>query len=77
MQEEGLLTLKDDVIKDRFVLDSMEIIVIDGSRLGSSDGVIFAKLVSEGANYVLRALTDEQYFKAAQKYEMLNKLFSE
>ena len=69
------MNLKSDVIKDVFVMDGMQIAVINGDYLEDGVNVAFGKLVRNGDDIILEPLSDEQYDKASAKYEMLLELF--
>ena len=71
---EELKNIDKNIIIDTFFLDGLEIAVINPVYF-ESNSVVFAKIVFDGANYVLESLTVEENEKALKKYIKLIKLF--
>lgn len=77
--EKGAITLKPDVIKDYFYYKNDKIIVLENNAFVGVDKdiLILAKLVEKDEDLFIESLSEEEYDKAAKKYELLNEMLEE
>ena len=73
--ENGMIELKKGVIDGTFCVEGMEVAKISNDYIGEEDVLAFGKIAFENYGYVLKPLNDEEYQKAADKYNALVDLF--
>ena len=73
--DEEYMLLKEAVIDGIFNVEGMEVAKINNEYLEDEDSLAFGRIAFMGYEYVLMPLTDDEYAKAAKKYNELMEAF--
>lgn len=75
-ENEKASVVNTDIIADKFAFEGREIVVIKNEFLDHEDGLSLGELVPSEEGYLLKALSDEDYERAANTYFDLIELFA-
>lgn len=78
-QQDALITLKPEFIKDYFFLNDQKIVILENKAFKNIDEtlLILAKVNENEKEIVLEPLTEDEYALAVRKYEALLVLIDE